>query len=307
MISAKSVKELRDMTGAGMMDCKKALTEADGDIEKAVEVLREKGLAAAAKKAGRIASEGVVETFISEDKKQAGMVELNCETDFVSLNEEFIKFAKSLARMASVSNAKDIDEFIEEKHIDNPDKSAKEVLTDLIAKLGENMNIRRFVKLNVQNGVISSYVHGGGRIGVLVELGCENSNEILETVAKDVAMQIAATNPLFLDKTSVDQVSIEKEREIYKVQALNEGKPEKIVEKMVEGRIQKYYKEVCLVEQVWVKDADYTISKYLKEKSKEVGSEIKINRFERFEKGEGIEKKEENFAEEVQKQMQQGK
>jgi len=214
MISAKSVKELRDMTGAGMMDCKKALTEADGDIEKAVEVLREKGLAAAAKKAGRIASEGVVETFISEDKKQAGMVELNCETDFVSLNEEFIKLAKSLARMASVSNAKDIDEFIEEKHIDNPDKSAKEVLTDLIAKLGENMNIRRFVKLNVQNGVISSYVHGGGRIGVLVELGCENSNEILETVAKDVAMQIAATNPLFLDKTSVDQVSIEKEREI---------------------------------------------------------------------------------------------
>ena len=307
MISAKSVKELRDMTGAGMMDCKKALTEADGDIEKAVEVLREKGLAAAAKKAGRIASEGVVETFISEDKKQAGMVELNCETDFVSLNEEFIKLAKSLARMASVSNAKDIEEFIEEKHIDNPDKSAKEVLTDLIAKLGENMNIRRFVKLNVQNGVISSYVHGGGRIGVLVELGCENSNEILETVAKDVAMQIAATNPLFLDKTSVDQVSIEKEREIYKVQALNEGKPEKIVEKMVEGRIQKYYKEVCLVEQVWVKDADYTISKYLKEKSKEVGSEIKINRFERFEKGEGIEKKEENFAEEVQKQMQQGK
>ncbi|WP_443659071.1 translation elongation factor Ts [Clostridium algidicarnis] len=307
MISAKSVKELRDMTGAGMMDCKKALTEADGDIEKAVEVLREKGLAAAAKKAGRIASEGVVETFISEDKKQAGMVELNCETDFVSLNEEFIKLAKSLARMASVSNAKDIDEFIEEKHIDNPDKSAKEVLTDLIAKLGENMNIRRFVKLNVQNGVISSYVHGGGRIGVLVELGCENSNEILETVAKDVAMQIAATNPLFLDKTSVDQVSIEKEREIYKVQALNEGKPEKIVEKMVEGRIQKYYKEVCLVEQVWVKDADYTISKYLKEKSKEVGSEIKINRFKRFEKGEGIEKKEENFAEEVQKQMQQGK
>ncbi|WP_029453255.1 translation elongation factor Ts [Clostridium algidicarnis] len=307
MISAKSVKELRDMTGAGMMDCKKALTEADGDIEKAVEVLREKGLAAAAKKAGRIASEGVVETFISEDKKQAGMIELNCETDFVSLNEEFIKFAKSLAKMASVSNAKDIDEFIEEKHIDNPDKSAKEVLTDLIAKLGENMNIRRFVKLNVQNGVISSYVHGGGRIGVLVELGCENSNEILETVAKDVAMQIAATNPLFLDKTCVDQVSIEKEREIYKVQALNEGKPEKIVEKMVEGRIQKYYKEVCLVEQVWVKDADYTISKYLKEKSKEVGSEIKINKFERFEKGEGIEKKEENFAEEVQKQMQQGK
>ncbi|SUY47257.1 elongation factor Ts [Clostridium putrefaciens] len=307
MITAKSVKELRDMTGAGMMDCKKALTEAEGNMEKAVEVLREKGLAAAAKKAGRIASEGVVETFISEDKKQAGMVELNCETDFVSLNEEFIKFAKSLAKMAAVSNAKNIEEFIEEKHIDNKAKSLKEVLTDLIAKLGENMNIRRFVKLNVQNGVIASYVHGGGRIGVLVELGCENSNEILETVAKDVAMQIAATNPLFLDKTSVDQVSIEKEREIYKVQALNEGKPEKIVEKMVEGRIQKYYKEVCLVEQVWVKDADYTISKYLKEKSKEVGSEIKINRFERFEKGEGIEKKEENFAEEVQKQMQQGK
>lgn len=307
MITAKSVKELRDMTGAGMMDCKKALTEANGDMEKAVEVLREKGLAAAAKKAGRIASEGVVETFISEDKKEAGMIELNCETDFVSLNEEFISFAKSLAKMASISNAKDIDEFVEEKHIDNQAKSVKEVLTDLIAKLGENMNIRRFVKLNVESGVIASYVHGAGRIGVLVELGCENSNEILEVVAKDVAMQVAAANPLFLDKTSVDQEAIEKEREIYRVQALNEGKPEKIVDKMVEGRIQKYYKEVCLVEQVWVKDADYTISKYLKEKSKEVGSEIKINKYERFEKGEGIEKKEENFAEEVQKQMQQGK
>lgn len=307
MITAKSVKELRDMTGAGMMDCKKALTEANGDMEKAVEVLREKGLAAAAKKAGRIASEGVVETFISEDKKEAGMIELNCETDFVSLNEEFISFAKSLAKMASISNAKDIDEFVEEKHIDNQAKSVKEVLTDLIAKLGENMNIRRFVKLNVESGVIASYVHGAGRIGVLVELGCENSNEILEVVAKDVAMQVAAANPLFLEKTSVDQEAIEKEREIYRVQALNEGKPEKIVDKMVEGRIQKYYKEVCLVEQVWVKDADYTISKYLKEKSKEVGSEIKINKYERFEKGEGIEKKEENFAEEVQKQMQQGK
>ncbi|MBU5590827.1 translation elongation factor Ts [Clostridium sp. MSJ-4] len=307
MITAQSVKELRDRTGAGMMDCKKALTESNGDMEKAVEILREKGLAAAAKKAGRVAAEGIVETFVSDDKKNAGMIELNCETDFVAVNEEFMALAKNLAKMASVSNAADVDAFIEEKYIADETKSVKEVLTELIAKLGENMNVRRFVKFNIENGAISSYVHGSGRIGVLVELGCEKHSEILEEVAKDVAMQVAAANPLFLDKTSVDQDAIEKEREIYRVQALNEGKPEKIVDKMVDGRIQKYYKEVCLVEQVWVRDPDYTITKYLQAKSKEVGSEIKINRYARFEKGEGIEKKEENFAEEVQKQMQQGK
>lgn len=307
MISAQVVRELRERTGAGMMDCKKALSAADGDMEKAVEILREKGLAAAAKKAGRIAAEGTVETYVSEDYKHAGIVEFNCETDFVAANEDFTAIAKNLAKQASLTAAENIDAFIEEKYIADENTSIKDVVTALIAKLGENMTVRRFAKFSVENGVIQSYIHGGGRIGVLVELACAAQSDALKEVAKDIAMHVAATNPLFLDRSSVDTETLEKEKEIYRVQALNEGKPEKIVEKMVEGRVQKYYKEVCLVDQVWVKNPDYTITKYLQEKSKEIGSPITITRFVRFERGEGIEKKEENFAEEVQKQMQQGK
>lgn len=307
MISAQVVKELRERTGAGMMDCKKALSEANGDMEKAVEILREKGLAAAAKKAGRVAAEGIVETYVSENLKTAGIIEFNCETDFVAANEEFTAVARNLAKQASMTGASNIDEFVDEKYIGDANLSVKEVVTALIAKLGENMNVRRFSKFNIEKGVIQSYIHGGGRIGVLVELACDAQSDVLKEVAKDVAMHVAATNPLFLDRNSVDAETLEKEKEIYRVQALNEGKPEKIVEKMVEGRVQKYYKEVCLVDQVWVKNPDYTISKYLQEKSKEVGAPISISRFVRFERGEGIEKKEENFAEEVQKQMQQGK
>jgi len=300
MITAQLVKELREKTGAGMMDCKKALTETQGDLEKAVEVLREKGLAAAAKKAGRIAAEGIVKTYISENGKVAGIVELNCETDFVAANEEFVSVADRLAVMVSETSATSVEEFVNEKYDET--STVKEVLTALIAKLGENMTVRRFEKFSVENGVIESYIHGGGRIGVVVELNSESTNtEVLKVVAKDVAMQVAAANPTFLSREDVDQVSLEKEKEIYRVQALNEGKPEKIVEKMVMGRIQKYYKEVCLLDQAWVKDGDKSISKYLDEKSKEVGSPITINRFVRFERGEGIEKAEDNFAEEVAK------
>lgn len=300
MITAQLVKELREKTGAGMMDCKKALTETQGDLEKAVEVLREKGLAAAAKKAGRIAAEGIVKTYISEDGKVAGIVELNCETDFVAANEEFVSVADRLAVMVSETSATSVEEFVNEKYDET--STVKEVLTALIAKLGENMTVRRFEKFSVENGVIESYIHGGGRIGVVVELNSESTNtEVLKVVAKDVAMQVAAANPTFLSREDVDQVSLEKEKEIYRVQALNEGKPEKIVDKMVMGRIQKYYKEVCLLDQAWVKDGDKSISKYLDEKSKEVGSPITINRFVRFERGEGIEKAEDNFAEEVAK------
>ncbi|AWI03990.1 translation elongation factor Ts [Clostridium drakei] len=304
MITAQMVKELRERTGAGMMDCKKALNESNGDTEKAVEILREKGLAAAAKKSGRIAAEGLVKTFISEDGKVASIVEVNCETDFVSVNDAFVEFADNVAKQAANTNADTIESFLEEKYIANGEKTVQGAVTDLIAKLGENMAVRRFQKLSVENGAIESYIHGGGRIGVLVKLECEKDNEVLKEIAKDVAMQVAATNPLFLNKDSVDNESLEKEKEIYRVQALNEGKPEKIVEKMVMGRIQKYYKENCLVEQVWVKDSELTIQKYLQAKSKEVGAPITIASFVRFEKGEGIEKKEENFAEEVQKQIQ---
>lgn len=300
MITAQSVKELREKTGAGMMDCKKALTEAQGDMEKAIEILREKGLAAAAKKAGRVAAEGIVKTYISEDKKSAGIVELNCETDFVAANEEFVTFADRLAQMASTTSSTTVEEFVAEKY--DAENTVSEALTALIAKLGENMTVRRFNKFAVANGVVESYIHGGGRIGVVVELGCDADNTaVLTEVAKDVCMQVAAANPTFLSREDVDQESLEKEKEIYRVQALNEGKPENIVEKMVMGRIQKYYKEVCLLDQAWVKDGDKSISKYLQEKSKEVGSPITINKFVRFERGEGIEKAEDNFAEEVAK------
>jgi len=307
MITAQVVKELRERTGAGMMDCKKALSETNGDLEKAIEVLREKGLAAAAKKAGRIAAEGMIATYISEDKKSGAVVELNCETDFVAANEDFVSLANNIAKQAAVTNVTTVEELLEEKYIADEAVTIKEAVTNLIAKLGENMNLRRFKKLSVPSGAVQSYIHGGGRIGVLVELTCENDSEVLLEVAKDVAMQVAAANPLFLNRTQVDNETLEKEKEIFRVQALNEGKPEKIVEKMVEGRISKYYKENCLVEQVWVRNGDLTITQYLAEKSKEVGAPITVSNFVRFERGEGIEKKEENFAEEVQRQMQQSK
>ena len=303
MITAKMVKDLREKTGAGMMDCKKALAETNGDEEKAVEYLREKGLAAAAKKSGRIAAEGIVATYISEDSKTAAVLEVNCETDFVAVNEEFVKFANTIAKQITTTNVTTVDELLEASFIEDSAKTVKDALTALIAKLGENMNIRRFEKLSVENGAINSYIHGDGRIGVLVQLSCEKEGTTLLEVAKDIAMQVAATNPLFLDENNVDQEEINKEKEIYRVQALNEGKPEKIVDKMVEGRVQKYLKEVCLVNQVWVKNPDLTITQLLNEKSKEVGAPITLSKFVRFERGEGIEKKEENFAEEVQRQI----
>ena len=301
MITAKSVKELREMTGAGMMDCKKALVQTEGDIEKAVEYLREKGLAAAAKKAGRVAAEGIVKTFVSADKKTAGMVEVNCETDFVAANEEFVSFADKVAEMVANTSAANVEELLAEKF--DGEATVQEALTALIAKLGENMTLRRFAKFNIEKGAVASYIHGGGRIGVMVEVACDTESEILEEVAREVCMQVAAANPLFLSKEEVDSESLEKEKEIYRVQALNEGKPENIVEKMVMGRIQKYYKEVCLLDQAWVKDGDKSITKYLQEKSKEVGSPITVTRYSRFERGEGIEKVEEDFAAEVAKTM----
>jgi elongation factor Ts len=300
-ISAQLVKELRGMTGAKMMDCKKALVKTEGDIEKAVEFLREKGLADAAKKSGRVAAEGIVKTYIAADKKSGAVVEFNCETDFVAANDEFMAFAERLAEMVTESSINTIEELLNAKF--NDEAVVSDALKALIAKLGENMTVRRFTKFNIENGVVKSYIHGGGRIGVLVELACDTASDELDVVAKEVCMQIAAANPLFLSKDDVDKESIEKEKEIYRVQALNEGKPEKIVEKMVTGRIQKYYKEVCLLEQLWVKDSDKTITKFLAEKSKEVGSPISITRFVRYERGEGIEVEKIDFAEEVARQL----
>lgn len=300
-ITAKMVSELRERTGAGMMDCKKALVQAEGDMEKAIEILREKGLAAAAKKAGRVAAEGVVETYITDDGKVGAVVEVNCETDFVGKNEDFVKLAKNLAKQAALSSANTVEELLEEKYIEDENATVKEAITALIAKLGENMSLRRFERFNVENGVIMDYIHGGGRIAVMVQVE-GTTNDVAKEVAKELALQIAAANPLYLVKEEVPQDVIEKEKEIYKQQALNEGKPEKVVEKMVEGRIQKYFKEVCLLEQLWIRDQDKTIRKFIEEKAKEANAELTVKKFVRFEKGEGIEKKEDNFVEEVMKQ-----
>ncbi len=303
MISAKIVKELRDSTGAGMMDCKKALTEANGNMEEAVALLREKGLASAAKKSGRIASEGVIATFVSEDRTNAAMIELNCETDFVSANTDFTTLANDIAKLAAENKVDSIEEL---KELSYNGKTIQGAVLDLIAKLGENMNLRRFEKMVATDGLVSSYIHMGGKIGVLVQVKAENNTEDVSSVARDVAMHVAALNPLFLDSTSVDDKTIQAEREIYRAQALNEGKPEKIVDKMVDGRINKYFKEVCLLNQVFVKNPDFSVEKFVAEESKKLGK-IELVKFTRFEKGEGIEKEEVDFAAEVAAQMGQNK
>lgn len=299
MISAQAVKELRDKTGAGMMDCKKALTQAEGDIEKAIDILRERGLASAAKKSGRVASEGVIATFVTEDMKNAAMIELNCETDFVSSNAEFISLANGIAKIVAENNVASIEDV---KALPYEGATVQDAVTNLIAKLGENMNLRRFEKMEAPEGLVSSYIHMGGKIGVLVQVKSENVNEEVATVARDVAMHVAALNPQFLDNTSVDADTIEREKEIYRVQALNEGKPEKIVEKMVEGRINKFFKEVCLVNQMFVKNPDLSIQAFVNQEAKKLGN-IELVKFARFEKGEGIEKEEVDFAAEVAAQM----
>lgn len=291
MVTASQVKELREKTGAGMMDCKKVLTETDGDMEKAAELLRERGIAKAAKKSDRIAAEGLVEAYVSEDGKIGAIVEINAETDFVAKNDEFKSFVSDVAKQIALTNPSTVEELLSAKSIVEADKTVQEVLTNKIATIGENMSIRRFARFE-STGLVEKYIHGEGKIGVLVEL--ENGTAEL---AKDVCMQIAAAKPEFLDRESVPAERVEKEMEILKAQAMNEGKPAEIAEKMVQGRIGKFYGEICLVEQDFVKNPDMKIKQLLESKG------AKIVRFARFEKGEGIEKKEENFAEEVAKQI----
>ncbi|MBO5005592.1 MAG: elongation factor Ts [Clostridia bacterium] len=291
MVTASQVKELREKTGAGMMDCKKVLTETDGDMEKAAELLRERGIAKAAKKSDRIAAEGLVEAYVSEDGKIGAVVEVNAETDFVAKNDEFKSFVSDVAKQIALTNPSNVEELLSAKSIVEEDKTVQEVLTNKIATIGENMSIRRFARFE-SAGLVEKYIHGEGKIGVLVEL--ENGTNEL---AKDVCMQIAAAKPEFLDRESVPAERVEKEMEILKAQAMNEGKPAEIAEKMVQGRIGKFYGEICLVEQDFVKNPDMKIKQLLESKG------AKIVRFARFEKGEGIEKKEENFAEEVAKQI----
>ena len=363
MITAKSVKELREMTGAGMMDCKKALVETEGNMEKAIEFLREKGLAAAAKKAGRVAAEGIVKTFVSADKKTAGMVEVNCETDFVAANEEFVGFATKVAEIAANTNATTAEELVAEKF--DGEATIQEALTALIAKLGENMTVRRFVKFNIENGAIASYIHGGGRIGVLVAADGA-SNDAIKEALTNVAMQIAAMNPQYLSRNDMSADELAKLREITEKSALNDPaslpKPilnklidkaindkvwsdadiatyeehksnmqylfnflskeaaaqlaelaladeanivaDKIFNGLVEGRVSKQLKEICLMDQVYVKaeDGKQSVAKYLAEVAKANGA-FTVKGYVRFETGEGLEKKNEDFAAEVAAQL----
>ena len=290
MVSAELVKQLREKTGAGMMDCKKVLTETDGDMEKAAELLRERGIAKAAKKSDRVAAEGLVATYVSDDKKVGSAVEVNAETDFVAKNDEFRKFVADIAKQVATKNAKDVEELLNQKYLDT-DSTVQEVLTSKIATIGENMSIRRFARFESE-GLVESYVHGDGKIAVLV-----NFEKGDEELAKDVCMQIAAAKPEYLSRETVPADKVEKEMEILKAQAMNEGKPAEIAEKMVQGRIGKFYSEICLLEQEFVKDPDTKVGKLIESKG------AKLVDYARLEKGEGIEKKEENFAEEVMKQI----
>ena len=308
-VTAKLVKELREMTGAGMMDCKKALTATDGDMDKAVEFLREKGLATAQKKAGRIAAEGIVMLKVSEDGKKAVAVEVNAETDFVAKNAKFQAYVADVAAQALASSAADMDSFMAEKWAKDETLTVKEALSSQISIIGENMNIRRFEKVTEENGFVASYIHAGGKIGVLVDVETDVINDAVKEMARNVAMQAAALKPTFTNRDEVSPEFIEHEKAILIAQIQNDpkeaSKPEKVIQGMIQGRINKELKEFCLMDQVYVKaeDGKQSVSQYVASVAKANNANITIKKFVRFETGEGMEKKEENFAEEVAKQM----
>ena len=307
-ITAGMVKELREMTGAGMMDCKKALTETNGDMDAAVEFLRKNGQAKAEKKASRIAAEGLCRVAI-KDEKTAAVVEVNSDTDFVAKNEDFQNFVAAVAEQAVSTDAADIDAFLAEKWNLDTSKTVKEALVDKVAVIGENLNIRRFEKVVAENGCVVSYTHGGGRIGVIVEGETDVVNDSVKEALTNIAMQVAALSPKYVSTSDVSEEYKVHEKEILMAQIANDpkmaGKPEKVIEGAVVGRLNKELKEVCLLEQVYVKaeDGKQTVAKYIEQVAKENSAKLSVKRFVRFETGEGLEKKEENFAEEVAKQM----
>lgn len=305
-ITAALVKDLREQTGAGMMDCKKALSACDGDMEKAVIFLRERGLAQATAKAGRIASEGLALACVSDNKDKASLVEVNSETDFVAKNEEFRSFVEGCAKVALSTTAVDVEQFLNDKFDDT--STVNEALTQKISTIGENLKIRRFETIEKEaSGALCTYIHGGGKIAVVVSLACDKEVNELQEIGKNVAMQIAAMNPKYTSRDDIEQSFIESEKAILVNQAMqdpkNANKPQNVVEKIVEGRLVKSFKEICLLDQEYIKDSDLSISKYLEAESKQIGAPIKVIKFIRFAVGEGLEKKEENFAEEVSKAM----
>ena len=299
-ITAGMVKELREMTGAGMMDCKKALTETNGDMDAAVEFLRKNGQAKAEKKAGRIAAEGIVKAVVKDDKL-AAIVEVNSETDFVAKNDEFQGFVDTVVNQIVDSDAADMDAFMAEPWAADNSKTVKDALVEKIAVIGENLNIRRFEKVSAENGCVVSYIHGGGRIGVLVAADTDVVNDEIKTCLKNVAMQVAAMSPKYVSRDEVSQEYMDHEKEILLAQAKKENpeKPDNIIEKMIIGRLNKE----LLLDQVYVQDSDLTVAKYVDKVAKENGANMTVKKFVRFETGEGIEKKQENFAEEVAAQM----
>ena len=298
--TAKDVADLRAKTGCGMMDCKKALTEAEGDVEKATEILREKGLAASVKKASRIAAEGVAYAMVSECGKVGVVIEVNAETDFVAKNAQFIDFVKTCAETVIYENPADVEALLAAK-AHGSDMTVDAMLKDKILTIGENIKIRRFVRYE---GDCVAYVHSGGRIGVLVRFETENvPAEVLNECGKDVAMQIAALNPAYLDKSTVPAEALDKEKEILMAQIQNDPKnskkPQNIIEKMVTGRIGKFYENNCLLQQAFVKNGDLSVEQYIAEEAKKAGGTMKVTDFVRFEKGEGLEKRNDDFASEV--------
>ena len=306
-ISASMVKELREMTGAGMMDCKKALTETDGNMEEAVELLRKSGAAKAEKKAGRIAAEGICRVAVDADKV-AAVVEVNSETDFVAKNEVFQTYVEAVAKQALASGAADVEGLMEEAWIEDNSKTVKEALVEKVATIGENLNIRRFAKVTADNGCVVTYLHGGGRIGVIVKAETAVVNDEIKEALSNVAMQVAAMNPKYVSQDDVSEDYKAHEKEILMAQAQadpkNENKPEAIIEKMIIGRLNKELKEVCLLEQEYVKaENKENVAKYLEAVGKANGTDLKVTEFVRFETGEGLEKKNEDFAAEVAAQM----
>lgn len=300
--TAADVKALREKTGVGMMDCKKALTEADGDMDRAIDVLREKGLAASAKKAGRIAAEGIVLAYTDEAKKVSVLVEVNSETDFVAKNEKFVNYVTAVAKTIADTNPADVDELLT-KPLAGDTRTVQENLQDMVLSIGENMKIRRFERVE---GITTSYIHGGGSVGVLVMFDTDDktaATDAFKVMGKDVAMQIAAMSPAYLDEASVPADVLAHEKEITKAQLAEDpkmaGKPEQVLAKIVDGKIGKYFKENCLLDQAFVKDGDMNVAKYVASVAKELGADIKVTGFIRYAKGEGLEKREDDFAAEV--------
>ena len=295
------VKELRERTNAGMMDCKKALVNSDGDMDKAIDWLREKGLAQAAKKASRVAAEGVVTQYVTPCGCTGVIVEVNCETDFVAKTDNFMNFANNVAKHIAMANPADLDELLAQKFVDDESKTIADLISEATVAIGEKISVRRFARYETE-GVVSTYIHMGGKVGVMVEVATDaKDNEAVKEFAHDLALQIAAAKPEAVRREEVDATKLEKEKEIQRAKALEAGKPEKIVDRIVEGQIEKYYKEVCLLDQQFVKDGDKTIKGLMAEVAKAAGCTLDIVRFARFERGEGIEKRQDNLAEEIAK------